>query len=73
MVALSCHLKDEKGLVPDTGNSICKDPRGTAQALVPDFEQACLLIWGVGSPARQGSWPGALSHQEAVWCGQGLG
>ena len=44
MVALSCDLKDEKGLVPDRGNSICKDPWGAAQALVPDFKQSCLLV-----------------------------
>ena len=74
MVALSCHLKDEKGLVPERGNSICKDPRGTAQALAPDFEQACLLIWGVGTPARQGSWLGALESSGScvVWTGAGL-
>ena len=59
MVALSCDLKDEKGLVPDRGKSICKDPWGAAQAQVPDFEQACLLIWGVGSWARHSCWLGA--------------
>ena len=60
MVAFSCDLKDEKGLVPDRGDSICEDPWGSAQALVPDFKQACLLIWGVGSRARHSCWVGAL-------------
>lgn len=54
--------------------AFAKTPRGTAQALAPNFEQACLLIWGVGSLARQGSWLGALESSGScvVWTGAGL-